>query len=70
MLRINAEDEALAKKLRLFLGRSRYRRACLGERVPIYSILDIERESRGRVKAAWWEVPAEGPPPYPYVARF
>lgn len=57
------EDGPMAKKLRAEIDRSRLRRGAIGERVPQEAIFDIERITKGRVKAKWWTVPAVGPAP-------
>lgn len=61
------QDGPIAKRLRGKIDRARLRRACIGERKPQSSIFLIEKLTKGRVKASWWEVPALGPPPDVWV---
>ena len=70
MARINAENPTLRKDLLQLLGRSRYRRACNGQRVPVMALEAIEKLTGGQVKRWLWKVPAEGPPLHPYCPRY
>lgn len=70
LLTIHAKDPATTRRLVLLLDRARFRRAAIGERVPEDDLENIERETGGRVKEDHWYEHPEGPPPYPYTARF
>jgi len=70
MATFNATDKGLRESFLRILGRSRYRRACTGERVPKKAIEAIRVLTNGRIDDRLWRIPAQGPPPYPYHPRF